>query len=57
MESKYNIRQSENGHQFFVTCKHEGRDKINRVFYSKARAEEYIKVATIVENSINKAAK
>lgn len=54
MTSKYKIKKSENGHQFFVMTQYEGKFKIDKVFYSEARAEEYIKVSTIVDAVIDK---
>jgi len=54
MDKQYKIQQSENGHQWFVMLPYEGKYKIDKVFYSEARATEYIKISTIVDSVTKK---
>lgn len=53
-EKKYKLQQSENEHQWFVMLPYEGKYKIDKVFYSEARAAEYIKISTIVDSATKK---
>jgi hypothetical protein len=50
---EYKIEQSENGHQWFVKRPHDGSSlKIEKVFYSQHRCEEYVRINTAIDSAV-----
>ena len=47
---KYKIVNSFNGHQWYIMSEFDGGWKIDKVFYSKNKCEEFIQVESLVES-------